>query len=111
MENQKHFGDNLIAAIKKAAVELEAAQVQIALGKAEAKDKAEEIKNKFKGMLQDAKNTAYLQESKFEKLKGKLENLEVQLALGKAVAKDVIAEQKKKISHTIHEIEEFFSKL
>ena len=111
MENQKHFGDSLVAAMKMAATELEAAQVQLALGKAEAKDKVEEVKSKFKDLVQGAKNKAYKGEAKFDMLKGKLEHLEVQLALGKAEAKEVLAEQKKKISHTIHEIEEFFSKL
>lgn len=111
MENQKHFGDNLVAAMRKAAVELEELQVQAALGKAEAIDKAEEVKAKFKDLVQDAKNKMYKGEAKFDVLKGKLEHLEVQLALGKAEAKEVIAEQKKKISNTIHEIEEFFSKL
>ncbi|MBK7669309.1 MAG: hypothetical protein IPJ32_19385 [Sphingobacteriaceae bacterium] len=111
MEDQKHFGDKLVAAMKQAAAELEALQVQAALGKAEAKDKAEELKGKFNDLIQDAKVKVDKGEAKFEKLKGKLEHLEVQLALGKAEAKEVIAEQKKKISNTIHEIEEFFSKL
>lgn len=111
MENQKHFGDKLVSAMKQAASDLEAFQLQVALGKAEAKDKVEEVKGKFKDLVQDAKNKAYKGEAKFDKLKAKLEHLEVQLALGKADAKEVIAEQKKKISLTIHEIEEFFHKL
>jgi histidinol dehydrogenase len=107
MENQKHFGDNLISAIRNAASELEAFQLQVALGKAEANDKVDEVKTKFKGIIHDAKNTLHKGEAKFDELKGKLEHLEVQVALGKAEAAEVIEEQKKKISHAIHEIEQY----
>jgi len=105
MENQKHFGDNLISAMKKAAGELEDFQLQLALGKAEAGDKVDEVKTKFRTIINDAKQKV---NSSDDKLKGKLEHLELQLALGKAEAKEVLEEQKKKIAHTIHDIETFF---
>lgn len=107
MENQKHFGDNFINAMKKAAVELEEFQLQFALGKAEAGDKVEEIKTKFKDIIHEAKQKVNVGDEKLQEVKGKLEHLEVQLALGKAEAKEVIEEQKKKISHTINDIETF----
>ena len=40
-----HLSDKVADALRKAAVELEEFQVQFALGKAEAKDKYEEVKN------------------------------------------------------------------
>ena len=107
MENQKHFGDNVISAMKNAAAELESFQLQVALGKAEAKDKVGEVTSKFKEIIHDAKNQLNKGEAKFDELKGKLEHLEVQVALGTAEAKEKIEEQKKKISHAIHDIEQF----
>ena len=108
MENQKHFGDNLISAMKKAAGELEDFQLQLSLGKAEAGEKVDEVKAKFKSIIQEAKLKVIAGDEKLQPVKGKLENLELQLALGKAEAKDVFEEQKKNISHTIHDIETFF---
>ncbi len=108
MENQKHITDGLISALKNAAAEIEALQVQATLGKAEATDKLKEVKTKFKSLLNDAKNKMDKGHAKFEELKGKIEHVEVQLALGKAEAKEVIEEQKKKISTTLNDIENFF---
>lgn len=111
MENQKHFGDNLVSAIKKAATELEEFQVQMSLGKAEAADKVNEVKSKFKSIIHEAKNKINSGDEKLKEVQGKLEHLELQLALGKAEAKDAFEEQKKKIKNTIYDIENFFNRL
>lgn len=110
MEDKKHLTDSLISALKSTATNLESLQVQVSLGKAEAKDKLHEAKVKFKDLLHDAKNKMDKGHAKFNEVKGKIEHLEVQLALGKAEAKEALEEQKKDISHTIHDIENFFKK-
>jgi uridine phosphorylase len=80
----------------------------LALGKAEAKDKFEEIKKEFSVQVGALKN---LIETTSEKslspdVRAKIEALEVQLALGKAESKDHFEEQKKKIVKAITNVEE-----
>ena len=50
MKNKEEiqFVDKVIGALRKSAIELEEFQIKAALGKAEAQDKYEEVKKKFK---------------------------------------------------------------
>jgi hypothetical protein len=99
------FIDKVINGLKKAAVELEEFQLQLALGKAEVSDKYEEVKKNFNEVIHEAKVNLAGGTSIVNDLKGKLEELQLQLALGKAETKDSFKEQKIKILNAIHDIE------
>lgn len=88
--------------------ELDELVVQFALGKAEGKEKFEEIKkefrqrvSEFKKLLDDPAAGLLTPETR-----QKIEELEVQLALGKAESKELFEEQKKKILKTLSHVEE-----
>lgn len=99
METQEKSAiDRLFGFFDKAAAELEELRLQLALGKAEARDKFEELKASFSKTIHEAKVKAL-------PWKAKLEALQVQLALGKAETRDAFMEQKKKILAAIHELE------
>jgi hypothetical protein len=92
----------------RAQQELDELIVQLALGKAEAADKFEEVKKEFASQVADFKKDAkkiYGQELS-EETKKKIEQLEWQLAKGKATSKEIFEEQRKKILEAIREIEQ-----
>ena len=99
------FVDKVIGALRKTAVELEEFQVQAALGKAEAKDKYEEVKKKFNHFIHDSEFKIKGIKEKIEELNTKFDELRVQLALGKAETKEIFKKQKKQLLSTIHDIE------
>lgn len=99
------FIDKAINGLRKAAIELEEFQLQLALGKAEAADKFEDAKKKFNEIIHNAKEKLNEGKVKATDLKRKFEGLQIQLALGKAETKDAFNEQKKKIIKAIQEIE------
>jgi len=109
-----NIADKIIDGIKKTVVEMEELRVQVALGKAEAKDLFEDSKKKFNTYIHEAK-------LKFENAKDKatiegqsirmaLESLQVQLALGKAETKEIFEEQSKKIFKSLNELENHIKK-
>ncbi|MEZ4923012.1 MAG: hypothetical protein R2780_07580 [Crocinitomicaceae bacterium] len=104
-----HVVDKVVDALRKAATELEALQVQAALGKAEASDKYEELKKKFDHFVHETKIKFEQGKEKAgdiqEEVQALLDELRVQLALGKAEGKEAFAEQKKKIVEKIRQIE------
>lgn len=99
-----HFIDKLVDALRKAAVEMEEFQLKVALGKAEAEDNYEDIKKKFKTFVNDSKHKINVGKEKVEKLHMKFDKLMVQLNLGKAETLAAFKTQKKEILITIHEI-------
>ena len=104
--NEKsHFIDKVVEALRKSAVEMEEFQVKIALGKAEAEDKYEDIKKKFNSFINDSKQKIKVGKEKVDDLHMKFDKLMVQLNLGKAETIDAFKKQKKDILITIHEIE------
>ena len=105
MEENTHLVDKVVDAFRKAATELEELQVQAALGKAEAKDKYEDIKKKFNGYVHDVKSKYNSGKEKVEDLHQKFDELRLQLALGKAETIEAFQEQKKKILLKVHDIE------
>ncbi|MCX6310638.1 MAG: hypothetical protein NT084_03285 [Bacteroidetes bacterium] len=105
MATDKKVGDNLISTFKKSISDLEEFQVQFALGKAEAKEKYEEVKKKFNNFLHTTKANIALGKERKEKLQNDFEYLQVQLALGKAETLEVFNEQKKKIFSAINKLE------
>ncbi|WP_323789448.1 hypothetical protein [Psychroserpens sp.] len=99
------FMDKVIGALRKTATELEEFRVQTALGKAEAKDKYEEIKKKFNLFIHHSAFKVQGFKEKIEELNTKFDELQVQLALGKAETKDAFKKQKKQLLLTLHDIE------
>ena len=100
-----HFIDKVVEALKKTTIELEEFQVKAALGKAEAKDKYEELKKKFNLFLHDSKTKVNTGKEKVENIHTKFDELRVQLALGKAETAESFKLQKKQILQTLHELE------
>lgn len=107
MENKKdiQFMDRVIEALRKTAINLEEFQVKIALGKAEAQDKYEEVKKKFNLFIHESEFKIEEVKEDIEGIKAKFDELRVQLALGKAESKEVFENQKKLLLLTLHEIE------
>jgi len=99
------FIDKVIEALRNTAVNLEELQVQIALGKAEAQDKYEEVKKKFNLFIHDSEFKIKEIKEDMEELRSKFDELRVQLALGKAETKEVFKKQKKQLLSTLHDIE------
>lgn len=111
MAATKQAGDALIDALKKATNGLEQFQVKLALGKAEAKDKFEELKTDFKKVVQKAKTNIARVHPYIDEFKADVEHLQVQLALGKAETKDAFDAQKKKIVAAINRFEKRLQEL
>jgi hypothetical protein len=104
---EKSIIENVVNGFKKAATELEELQLQLALGKSEAKDKFESLKKRFNGVVHDAELKADKAKEWAEDMRTKFDELRVQLALGKAETKDAFEVQRKKINAKIHEIENY----
>ena len=107
MENlhQSKFIDKVIAALRKAAINLEKFQVKTALGKAEAKDKYEEVKKEFNTFIHEGDYKIKELKKNLDELRTKFDELTVQLALGKAETMEAFKDQKKQLLLTLHEIE------
>lgn len=102
---ETRFIDRVVETLRKAAIEIEELQVQAALGKAEAKDKYEEIKKKFNLVLNEAKSKIDSGKEVAQDIDTKFDELRVQLELGKAEGLDAFKEQKKGLLAKLHEIE------
>lgn len=119
------LSDKIINGLRKAAEDLEQFRLQASLGKAQAKDIYEEVKNKFNTFVHDAKlrldDVKEIAKERSLQLKTALEELQVQLVLGKAETKEVFEEQRKNITHALNSLgallhsnktsSEYFSKL
>lgn len=81
--------------------------VQMALGKAEAKDDFEEIKKQFRARVHEFKLLLndFPRHAMSPSIKQRIDELEVQLALGKAETKDQFEDQKDKLLKAINGIE------
>ncbi|MDY2586961.1 hypothetical protein [Winogradskyella aquimaris] len=102
---ETRFIDRVVETLRKAAIEIEELQVQAALGKAEAKNKYEEIKKKFNLVLHEAKSKIDSGKEVAQDIDTKFDELRVQLELGKAEGLDAFKEQKKGLLAKLHEIE------
>jgi len=104
---KKNPVDYIINGLKTTASELEELQVQIALGKAEAKDIFEKIKKSLHASVQQLKvkiNVSKINEDVLPMVNA-LEHLQVQLALGIAETKETFEDQRKHIEHSLLELE------
>jgi hypothetical protein len=109
MKNPETIASGIAEKIRQAADELEEFRLQLALGKANASDKFEEMKKDFRGFVSGVKE-------KLEKIKDfggqkavllkiALEELQLQLMLGKAEARVHFEIQEKKILAAIQKAE------
>lgn len=107
MENNERarWTDKIIDALRKSALELEKFQVEVALGKAEAKKSFEEIKKNLNQFIHDSKFQIKVGKEKITEIQAKLDKLIVQLNLGKAETIETFHYQKKQILDAIHELE------
>jgi hypothetical protein len=101
-----HLSDKVADALRKAAVELEEFQVQFALGKAEAKDKYEEVKKSFNHFVHETKMKMQEGKEKSDDLIARFEALQVQLNLGIAEGKEAFNAQRLKILSALQQLEE-----
>ena len=101
----KTLTEKMVNGFRKAANELEEFQLQFALGKAEAKDKYEDLKKKTTNLVHEAKLKVIKGKEHAEHLHQLFDELRVQLALGKAETTDAFEIQRKKINAKIHDIE------
>lgn len=106
------ISSKIIESINAAWSEIDELRVQLALGKAEARDLYENAKKKFNHLLHEVSlEIAELKEDKDVLiLLNTLESLKVQLALGKAETKQLFEEQYEKIKLSLHEFETEFRK-
>jgi len=108
---EKNLGETIAAKIvegvQSALAEIDELRVQLALGKAEAKELYEINKKRFHASVQEMEN-------KFRELKkdeailplvNAMETLRVQLALGKAETKELFEEQYDKIHKALNQLE------
>lgn len=100
--------DKLLAAQQ----EIDELALQLALGKADARDKFEDIKREFRSKVSELKNILANPAENYlsPEVKAKIEELELQLALGKADSKDLFEGQKKKIMNALTNLEEDIQK-
>lgn len=97
----------LVDGFRKAANELEELQVQLALGKAEARDRFEILKKKFNQAVHAAEQKVSDAREFAEDMRIKFDELRLQLALGKADTQDTFEVQRKKLTQKMHEIEQY----
>lgn len=102
-----NLADRIINGFKEGIAEIETLRVQIALGKAEAKDLYEEAKKKFKKEIDDAKTefNKIAKGSELIKIINAFEMLQVQLSLGVAETAVLFETQKRAIIKAIEEFE------
>jgi flagellar hook-basal body complex protein FliE len=93
--------------LTQAQQELDELAVQLALGKAEATDKFEEIKKEFNSRLADLKQKMETTTSSefTDELKAKLADLEKELKAGRAITSDLFEKQKSKIILAMADLE------
>lgn len=96
------IGDKLLQAQQ----ELDELTVQLALGKAEARDKFEEVKLEFRTKVAEFKNQVRERRETIKpEVLQKLDELELKLALGRAESKDLFEDQKQKIKLALATLE------
>src|SRR5688572_17762467 len=112
MKTDEIIGKNMLQAVGErlltAQREIDELALQLALGKAEARDKFEEIKQEFRKQVSEQKNLLAKASENFisPEVRAKIEALEVQLALGEADTKDIFEGQKKKITKALTSVED-----
>lgn len=95
--------------LKQLHADLDHFQVQLALGKAEAADRLEEIKRDASDFVHEVENQINIIETEtkrdYAEVRKALDELRVQIALGKAEAGDAVGQQKKQILNGLSRLE------
>lgn len=95
--------------LKQLHADLDHFQVQLALGKAEAADRLEEIKRDASDFVHEVENQINIIETEtkrdYAEVRKALDELRVQIALGKAEAGDAVRQQKKQILNGLSRLE------
>lgn len=107
--NEKDLLQKISNKLISAQQEIDELALQLSLGKAEVKDKFEEIKNDFRNKVGELKSLMANPSENFlsPEVKAKIEELEVQLMLGKAESKDLFEKQTKNILKALTNLEEY----
>jgi hypothetical protein len=104
-ENPKQILVRIADQLKKGQEELDALAVQFSLGKAEVKDKFEEVKKQMRNSILDYKEVlADRKENWVTRVKDKLDDLDQLLDKGKAETKVKFEEQKKNITEKLNQL-------
>ncbi|MEN9399958.1 MAG: hypothetical protein RL632_1059 [Bacteroidota bacterium] len=99
-----HFIDYVADSMRKTAVELEKFEVTATLGKMEAMNVFEQVKESYSNLVHDIDNRIDYAEDRYNTMKAKVEALRLQLYLGKADTLEKYVEQRDRILHAIHEV-------
>jgi len=110
MGNDKHIADGLINGLRKLTGKIEQLQVDVSLGKADAKDKIHEYRNDVKHFVREAKLDAVNGTGAIGDIKADLQDLEVQAHLGEMEAKEFFDHQKNKVVQAITKLDDFLKK-
>ncbi len=108
MTAQEHnIADKFVAGLRNAATEIEELQVQLALGKYEAKEVFEQVKKNFDQRLSVLKTklSGLKDNPTYTGLLNQFEHLLVQIKLGITESKEVFEEQRERISSQITRLE------
>jgi hypothetical protein len=108
---EKNLGETIaskiVEGVEAALTEIDELRVQLALGKAEAKELYEINKKRFHASVQEMENTfrELRKDEAILPLVNAMETLRVQLALGKAETKELFEEQYDKIYKALNQLE------
>lgn len=104
---EKKLSTTIINGLREAVADVEDLQVQLALGKAEARDLFEDIKKELRTQLNQLKMRVRQGKTNSDLLAvvNAIEHLQVQLALGEAETREIFEEQLKKIEHALQQME------
>jgi hypothetical protein len=96
----------IIEGLKATATELEEFRLQMALGKADAKDLFEDTKGRLRVFVQEAKSKYHsMKDAEVLKVINAIELLEVKLALGLAETKETFEKQRKEIIRALSKLD------
>jgi hypothetical protein len=109
-QQQDFLIDRFIQSLRDAQTELEAFRVQLALGKADAKDKYEELRSDVERLMREwqdyLRSSGIVNEEGQTDYKRALEELRLQASLGKAEAAEFITRNSVELLNYIHELEQ-----
>lgn len=105
------WAERLAATLNKAATDIGDFQVQLALGKAEARDEYEKLKKNLRQKFSESGPIYTTAKKQIRGAEETFDDLRVQLALGKAETADIFNQQKKKITGALNKIDTALSSL
>lgn len=110
-KSNQTWAEQLASLLNKTATEIGEFQVQLALGKAEARDEYEKLKKDLRKQFSGSNPMFQSGKKQTHKIQSGIEELQVQLALGKADTIDAFNFQKKKITGALNKLESAITSL